>query len=172
MATYQFSASESIGVPAQITVTDTTTSPDGGLTERRIFMRLANGNWLTENGESETVAYVTWSISDISKTLSVLTQSTAMGMTVQWMTGSTITGEITDSIAFVEYDYLFAYDLIGSETSSPGIVQDNNYYSNFIAFIVNLFNGENAVLTGSDIWSSQQQLNKNYVMEQNENDFF
>ncbi len=172
MAVYSFESTESIGIPEQITITDTSVSPSGSLTGRLIELRLANGNWLTEDGESETVSYITWLISDVAKTLDVLSQSTAMDITVFWLIGSTTEAEVTEATAFVEFDYLFAYDLIGSETSNPAQVQDTVYYSNFIKFIVNLFNGENAVLTGSDIWSSQQQLNKNYVMEQNESDFF
>ena len=172
MPTYQFTATESIGVPENITITDTSVSPDGGLTEKRVYLRLANGNYLTSDGESETPTYTVWPIGDVSITISCLTQSTAIDVTVTWMTGSTITGEASESVAFDEFDYLFAYDLIGSETSDPSIVQDSNYYSNFIQFIVNLFNAENAVTTGADIWSSQQQLNKNYIMEQNQTKFF
>ncbi len=174
MPTYSFSSTESIGIPEQITITDTSVSPSGSLTGRLIELRLANGNWLTGNGteESSTVSYIAWSLADVSITLTVLSQSTAVDITVFWMINSTIEAQVTEDTAFVEFDYLFAYDLIGSETSNPAIVQDAVYYSNFIKFIVNLFNGENAVLTGSDIYSSQQQLNKNYVMEQNESDYF
>lgn len=172
MATYSFTATESIGIPQQITLIDTSVSPDPGLTSRRVAFRLANGNWLTTTGESTTIAYETWAIGDVSITLFLLTNSTAIDVTVDWLTGAAITGTETQAIAFVEFDYLFAYDLLGDQTSDPGITQDTSYYSNFIKYIVNLFNGENAVRTGSDIFSSQGALNKNAFMEQNQQDFF
>lgn len=172
MATYSFTASQSIGILSQVTFTDTSTGLPGGLTSRRISIQLANGNWLDTNGESSTIVYITWPIADSTLTVSLLSENTACDITVDWMTGSTVTGTATNPTAFVEYDYVFAYDLIGNQTASPGIVQDANYYSNFSQFIVNLFNEENAVRTGSDIYSSQEFMNMNLFMQQNSNDYF
>lgn len=172
MATYQFSATESLGIPEQITLSDTTISPDPGLTSRRVSFRLANGNWLTTAGESSTIAYETWPIADASLTLNLLSRSTTTNITVEWLTGSTATGISTVLNCFSLFDYLFAYSLIGAQTSSPGIIQDANYYSNFSAFIVNLFCAEIATSIGDDLYSSQAAFNRNYIMEQNENDFF
>lgn len=172
MSTYSFTASQSIGTLSYVTFTDTSTSPAGGLTSRRISIRLANGNWLDTNGESSTIVYITWPIADSTLTVSILTQNTACDITVEWMTGSTATGTATNPTAFVEYDYVFSYDLIGDQTAAPGTIQDTNYYSNFSQFIVNLFCSEQAVETGSDIYSSQEFMNMNLFMQQNENDFF
>lgn len=172
MSTYSFTGTESIGIPQQITLIDNSPSPSPGLTSRRVSFKLANGNWLNTSGESSTIVYETWPIADVSLTLTLLSGSTAMDITVEWLIGSTVDGMETESFAFVEFDYLFAYDLLGDQTSDPGITQDANYYSNFIQYIVNLFNGENAVRTGSDIYSSQGALNKNAWLEQNQTMFF
>lgn len=172
MADYSFTASQSIGTLSDVTFLDTSTNPAVGLTVRRISIRLANGNWLDTNGESTTIVYITWPIANSTLTVSLLTQNTACDITTQWMTNSTITGEITNPTAFVEYDYVFAYDLIGDQTADPSTIQDTNYYSNFSQFIVNLFCSEQAVAAGSDIYSSQEFMNMNLFMEQNQNDYF
>jgi len=169
---YTFSASESIGFPEQITLTDTSTSPDPGLTSRRVSFRLANGNWLSTSGESSTIVYETWPIANNSLTLSLLSQSTTTEITVEWLTNSTITGIDSALYCFDLFDYLFAYNLIGAQTSSPGIIQDANYYSSFSQFIVNLFCAETAVTTGDDLYSSQSCLNRNQTLITNENYFF
>lgn len=172
MGTYSFTATESLGVPQQITLIDNSPSPDPGLTSRRASFRLANGNWLNTSGESTTIVYETWPIGDTSLTLTLLNRSTAIDITVEWLTGSTASGIVTEATGFVEFDYLFAYDLLGDQTSSPGITQDSSYYGYFIQYIVNLFNAENAIRTGSDIYSSQSALNKNFQMEQNQTLYF
>lgn len=169
---YSFSSSESLGLPEQVTLTDTSTSPDPGLTSRRVYFKLANGNWLTTSGESTTIAFETWDIGDVSLTLNILTKSTTVNITVDWMTNSTITGTSTVLTCFDLFDYLFAYELIGDQTSSPGTIQDTTYYSNFSQFIVNIFCAEIAVSTGNDLYSSQEALNRNYQMIQNENFYF
>lgn len=171
MATYAFSVSEALGIPEQITFTDDSVSPSPGLTSRKIFVRLANGNWLTTSGESSTAASETWPIGQTTITLALLTKSTATEITVDWMTNSTVTGTESQTVGFVLFDYLFAYNLIGAQTSSPSIIQDSNYYSNFSQFIVNLFCAETAT-TYEDIYSAQQAMNKNFFMQQNEQTFF
>lgn len=165
---YSFTVTESLGIPEQITLVDTSTSPDPGITVRRISIRLANGNWLTTSGESSTIAYESWPIADSSITLSILSRSTSCTITVDWMTNSTITGTAEEYVSFVEFDYQFAYNLIGDQTSDPSVIQDNNYYSNFSAFIVNLFCAETAIVY-EDIYSSQSSLNRNQQMINNEN---
>lgn len=170
--TPNFSSSESLAFPEQITLVDTSTSPTPGLTSRRVAFRLANGNWLTTAGESSTIAYEAWAIGDVSLTLSLLSRSTTINITVDWMTNSTVTETKTILTCFALFDYLFAYDLIGDQTSSPDIVQDANYYSNFSQFIVNLFCAETAVSTGDDLYSSQACLDRNYFLIQNEQNAF
>lgn len=172
LTTPNFSVTESLGIPENLTFSDTSVGSDGTLTDRRIYMRLANGNWLTPNGESTTIQYTVWPIVDTSFQMTVLTRSTTANITVEWSDGSSAVYTKTILYCFPLFDYLFAYDLIGNQTSSPGIIQDTNYYSNFSQFIVNLFCAEIAVSTGDDLYSSQGALNRNYQMEQDENLYF
>lgn len=167
-----FSATESIANPNEITFVDDSTGSDGTLTNRKIFVRLANGNWLTEGGESTTIASTNWAYSDVSITLSLLSQSTACSIEVVWYAGSAATYDFENTFCFNIYDYLFGLQLLQGNTSSPSQVQDTNYYSNLTKFIVNIFNEENPITYGGDIFSSQGAMAQNQYLIQNENLFF
>lgn len=170
--TANFSSSESLSTLANVTFLDTSTGTDLGLTSRKIFVRLANGNWLTTAGESTTSASETWAIADAGITLALLTQSTVANVTVQWLTGSTVTYTKTILTIWDLYDYVFAFGLIQSQTATPGIIQDVSYYSKFFEFITNLWSAESAVTYGNDLYSSAGALNKNQYLITNANLFY
>lgn len=167
-----FSSSESISTLANVRFLDISTGSDSGLTQRRIFCRLSNGNYLTTSGESSTSAYEVWPIADTSITLALLSQSTTSSVTVQWLTGSTVTYTKTHIQIWDLYDYIFGFGLIQNQTASPGIIQDQNYYSNFFKFITNIWNAETAVTYGDDLYSSQGALNVNQNMINNTQLYF
>ena len=170
--TPNFSSSESLSTLENVTFLDTSSGSDGTLTERRIYCRLANGNYLTTAGESTTSAYEVWDINDTSITLALLTQSTTSSVTVQWMTGSAVTYTKTILTIWDLYDYLFAFQLIQSQTATPTIISDSNYYSNFFKLITNIWNAESAVSYGNDLYSSQSSLNVNQNLINNSNLYF
>lgn len=170
--TPNFTAVESLSTPENVLFTDTSAGSDGGLTSRRIYCRLANGNWLTTAGESTTEAYETWPIADSAITLSLLTKSTTSSVTVKWMTATVATYTKIILTEWDLFDYLFAFELIQSQTATPSIVNDTNYYSNFFTFITNLWNSETAVTIGDDLYSSQSALDKNQYMIDNSNYYF
>lgn len=167
-----FTSSESLSSPENVTFNDTSTDPPVGLTSRRIYVRLANGNWLTTAGESATEAYETWPIANADITLNLLTQSTSADVTVKWMTGSTVTDEVTEAMEWDLYEYLFGLELIQGQTATPKIIQDQNYYSNFFQFITNIWCSESAITYGSDIYSSQGFLDVNLNMQNNSDLYF
>lgn len=171
--TANFSSSESLSTLSDVTFLDTSTGSDLGLTGRRIYCRLANGKWLIEDGvESSTEAYVTWPIADTSLTVSLLVQSTTSSVRVDWMTGSTVSYTKTILTIWDLYDYIFAFGLIQSQTATPTIINDVNYYSNFFKYITNLWNAECAVTYGNDLYSSAGALSKNQELSTNANDYF
>lgn len=168
-----FSSSQSLASPNYVTFTDASTGSDLGLTSRRIYVVLANGNWLTEGGvQSTTEAYITWPIADSSIQVNLLTQSTVASTTVKWMTGGVATYTKTILSLWNLYDYLFYFSLIQSQTATPTIISDANYYSNCFIFITNIFNSECAVTYGNDLYSSNAALLKNQWMIDNSNDYF
>lgn len=170
--TPNFSVSESLANPDELTFTDTSTGSDGTITNRTITILLANGNWLSEAGESTTEVSMNWSYSQSSITLDLLSNSTACDITVKWLAGSTVVYTKENTFCFNLYDYLFMLQLLQGNTSAPQQLQDTNYLSNSYAFIVNLFNEENAITYGGDIYSSQNAMNQNLNFITNEADYF
>lgn len=168
-----FSTAESLSVLENVTFTDTSTGSDVGLTGRTIEIRLANGNWLDTSGESTTQVLIAWAIGDLSTTLALLTNSTTASVTVRWMTGSTVTYAVSNQLETWDlYDYDFGLELIQSQTATPGIVQDTNYYSNFFMFITNIWNAEKANTYGDDLYSSQSALDRNLNLMNNSDYYF
>jgi len=170
--TPNFSSSESLSTLANVTFTDTSTGADLTLTTRRIYVRLANGNYLTTDGESTTAAYESWDYADAAITLALLTESTTANVTVDWYAGAVLTYTKTILTIWDLYDYVFAFELIQSQTATPSIINDQNYYSNFFKFITNIWSAEAAVTYGDDLYSSQSALNVNQNMINNESNYF
>lgn len=170
--TPNFTATQSLADNSDITLEDTSTGVDATITTRRIYVELANGNWLTEDGESTTSAFESWAYADDTITLTLLTNSTACKITVQWYAGATLTYTKTEEFCFNLQDYLAGLQILQGDTSYPSQVQDTNYYNNLIQFIVNIFNEENAIEYGADIYSSQGAMNRNQLMIDNESYYF
>lgn len=167
-----FSSSESLTTLANVTFLDTSTGSDGTITTRRIYVRLSNGNWLTTAGESTTSAYESWSYADASITLALLSSSTTANVTVEWYAGAVLTYTKTILTIWDLYDYVFAFELIQSQTATPSIIQDNNYYDNFFKFITNIWSAESSVTYGDDLYSSQSCLNSNQNLINNSDLYF
>lgn len=167
-----FTATESLANNNEITFTDTSVGSDNTLTDRKIFITLANGNWLTEEGESTTEVSTDWPIANLTITLNLLTGSTACEIEVVWYAASTPTYNILTPFCFNLYDYLFGLQKLQGNTSSPNQIQDTNFYSNLIQFIVNIFNEENPITYGGDIFSSQGAMNQNQNLINNDNFYF
>ncbi len=173
LTTASFSVTESLANNNVVTFTDTSSGTDNTLTVRTIEIKLANGNWLDENGnESTTQVFITWPYVDTSIILDILSQSTATTIIVRWFAGSTEAYISEDVFCFNLYDYLFMLQVLQGNTSAPNQIQDTNFYSNSIQFIVNLFNEENSIDPGADIYSSQNAMNQNLLMINNESLFF
>jgi len=173
LTTVSISATQSIAYTNLVTLIDTSDGTDVSITQRRVFFRTSTNTYLTDGqGISTTSAYVTWSYADASQVFDILTESTSLEITVQWLAGSTVIYTYTNTFIFDLQDYVFALGILASQTSSPGVLQDTNYYNSFLQFIVNLFNAESAITVGSDLYSSQNALNRNQVMITNENMFF
>lgn len=171
-ATPNFTAAQSLSTNSNVLFTDTSVDLVGGLTSRRISVRLANGNWLTSAGESTTIVYETWDITNSTITIILLTNSTVANITVEWLTNTTVTYAKTKLIEFDLYDYLFLFGKLQEQTATPTIISDSNYYANIFRMITNVFQSESAVVLMDDQYSGQAALDKNYYMMQQQNVFF
>jgi len=168
-----FTSSESLSQNNYVTFTDTSTGSDGTLTTRRIYVVLANGNWLTTGGvESTTEAYMTWSYASDATTIDLLTESTSANVTVEWYAGTTMVYEKTILMEWDLYDYVFLFGLLSAQTSYPAINDNQGYWPNSFAMITNLFQSEQAVELMDDLYSSQASLDRNQYFINNSNLFF
>lgn len=170
MLTPNFTSTESLSSPSNITFTDTSTGSDSNVINRRIYVALADGTFLVPSGT--TTSYINWSYSDSSITLNLISKSQAANVTVIWSDGTTDLYTKTILMEWDLYDYLFLFYLLQVQTSQPSIINDTNYYNNCLIMIVNLFNSENAVLLMDDLYSSQGALDKNFYMMNKQPLFF
>lgn len=173
ITTPNFTATQSISSNNLITFTDTSVGSDVGLTSRRIYCRLANGNWLTTGGvESTTEAYTAWAIGDTSTTIDLLVQSTVSNVRVDWMTGSAATYTKTILTIWDLYDYVFLFSQLSTQTSSPARTDTQGYWPNSFQMVTNLFQAESAVTYMDDLYSSAGALARNLNFINNENIYF
>jgi hypothetical protein len=171
--TVSISASQSIAYNNLITLTDTSTGTDGTITNRRVYFRTASNQYLYEpQASSASPTYIDWSYADASQQFDILTESSALEITVQWLAGSTVVYTLTDTFCFDLQDYVFALGILAAQTSSPGVLQDVPYYQSFLQLVVNIFNAESAITYGDDIYSAQGALNRNQVFINNESYYF
>ena len=105
ITSYGFSMSQNSGTPNIITATDTTVGTDTTITKRRIYLLQSNGTYLVPSGT--TTNYSEWNITNtttrapLTINLDVLTQDTALSITVEWLTAAnTLMGSVTTSYAF------------------------------------------------------------------------
>lgn len=172
ITTPNFSVTQADSDPSYATFTDTSIGSDVALTERRIYVRLANGNYLTSAGESTTEAYEVWAIGDVTKTYSFLPRSEAPLITVNWMTGATVSYTKAATACFDFADYIFALGLTMAQVANNNITQDNDWYANKMKLLVNIKDAENAILYISDTTLAQNALDRNYNMISKQQDFF
>ena len=169
--TASFSVSQSSITPENVTVTDTSTGTYGTITNRRIYLQDAYGNYLTGNGT--TIDYTDWPLANSSITLSVLTQDTAANIRVDWLDSSnTVINTENDNYPLSEFGHQFFFYLVQLQGLTPGIYQDSNYSGNLALFWSNVVAGDNAVSRGNDLSGAQNCYNREINMMNNQADFF
>lgn len=172
-----FSASQNYGTPNIITLTDTSTGSDVTITKRRIYLLQSNGEYLVPNGTA--TEYIEWNMTNtttrepLNKDLNVLTQDTALTITVQWLTSSnTIVVSKTTSFAFTAYNETFYYGLTESQVANSNLTASTNWYQNKMILRVELDSATQAISFASDIFSAQAALNRATYISTNSSYFF
>ena len=116
--TPNFTASQTSGTPSVITLTDTSTGSDVTIASRRVYLLQSNGTFLVPAGN--TTDYIEWDLVDTSISIDVLSQDTALSITVQWMSGiQTVVTSKTISFAFTAYNETFYYGCLLYTSPSP-----------------------------------------------------
>lgn len=173
ITTPNFSATQSAGTPENILVTDTSVGSDAGLTSRRVYLLQSDGTYLVPSGT--TTDYILWPIADASITIEdVLVQDTALSITVDWMTNSTITYTKTTAYGFQAFGENFYYGLILGQVpiTVPAIQQSTNYWENLSMFRCLLDSAYNAITLNSDIYSAQTCYDSDQSIINNQQFYF
>lgn len=173
-----FTTSQTIGNTAGINIVDTSTGSDVTATGRRIYLQNSLGQYVTESGVTDAVAYTSWPIADgNSISLDVLENATALNVTLMYVNVSGVSvSQATKLCGFTLYAESFYYSLTQAQaqqnTPPPTILQDSNYYMQKMMLRVNIDSGNNAITYGDDIVSAQNCYNLANYQIANETFFF
>jgi len=165
-----FSVSQSATTPENVTITDTSTALSGTITQRRVFVSDANGDFLTGNASQD---WTLWPLADSDIVLDILTESIGGLVKVQWLNASNVVvDEVEDVYALSQIDKQFFYSLLQLQGLTPGVYQDTNYSGNLALYWSNIIGGDNAVIYGSDISAAQNCYNRCTQMRLNQSLYF
>lgn len=166
-----FTASQNSGTPNLIFLTDTSTGSDGTITKRRIYLLQSNGTYLVPTGTATN--YIEWALVDVTTSLNVLIQDTALSITVQWLTASNVVvANKTTSFAFTAYNETFYYGLTESQVANANLTASTNWYQTKMILRVELDSAYQAISFASDIFSAQAALNRATFISTNQSYFF
>ena len=169
--TPNFTASQFSGTPSVITLTDTSTGSDVTIASRRVYLLQANGTFLVPAGT--TTDYVVWDLVDVTIDLDVLSQDSALSITVQWLTaGSTVVTSKIISFAFTAYNETFYYGLTESQVANSNLSASTNWYQTKLVLRVEIDSADQAITFASDIYSAQAALNRATYISTNQALFF
>lgn len=166
-----FTASQNSGTPNLIFLTDTSTGSDGTITKRRIYLLQSDGTYLVPAGT--VTDYIEWALVDVTTSLNVLIQDTALSITVQWLTASNVVvANKTTSFAFTAYNETFYYGLTESQVANANLTASTNWYQTKMILRVELDSAYQAISFASDIFSAQAALNRATFISTNQSYFF
>ena len=166
-----FTASQNSGTPNLIFLTDTSTGSDGTITKRRIYLLQSDGTYLVPAGT--VTNYIEWALVDVTTSLNVLIQDTALSITVQWLTSvNVVVANKTTSFAFTAYNETFYYGLTESQVANANLTASTNWYQTKMILRVELDSAYQAISFASDIFSAQAALNRATFISTNQSYFF
>lgn len=165
-----FTVSQSAITPQNVTIVDTSSGSYGTITQRRIYLSISTGEYLTGNG---SVNYTEWPLANLNITLSILTQDIAGNIKIDWCD---VNGDVVNSsnanYPLSQFGKQFFFYLVQLQGLTPGVYQDSNYSGNLALFWSNIVGGDNAVTYGNSISAAQNCYNREIEMQQNQQKYF
>lgn len=169
-----FTSSQTLGAPNEITLTDTSTGTDAAVTARRITLTDFVGDTYVQDG-TET-SYEVWDDfpSTTTKTLDVLTRDRALYIKVDWVNSS---GTVLYTKTVLTNCNKYALDfyvntLIKSQSSRRTLIDHANFYNNEIRLLCSLREAKDAVELIADIASAQGALDRAHKLINSPSNFF
>ena len=153
-----FSAAQTPGVPGTILLTDTSTGTDVAVTQRRVYIQTAAGDYLVEEGT--TTEYEAWvdfpSTTELTLT-DILDKDYGVRIVCQWLDVSdTVLYDKTLYYGFTCYNEDFDYQLTQTVAGNPLLISDNNFWGNKSTLRGYIDSGNNAITRNSDTAAAQQ----------------
>lgn len=173
MLTPNFTASQNSGSPSVCTFVDTSTGNDSDITQRRIYLLQANGEYLVPSGT--TTDYVQWDYAQSSISLEVLSQDTALSVTVEWLdVSNAVLYTKTIAFGFDAFGQNFLYGLSDGQVPIvfPPVVLSTDYYKNKVQFYCYLISASQAISYASDIQKAQAAYDSDQNMISNSSIYF
>jgi hypothetical protein len=158
-------ATQLVGLPSTIQLTDNSTGSDVNITSRKVTITKADGTFY-ENG-------VTWALVNTTVSYDILLSDQAVNILVQWVDASNnVLYDFEQLYEFNQYNNQFSVDLTRAILSSPAIMQDNDYWMNKIILRVNIDDADQAVSLADDILLAQAANDRATYMRLNESKYF
>lgn len=169
--TPNFSATQTVGSPSIITLTDSSTGSDVAVTQRRVYLQTSVGTFLVPSGT--TTEYVAWDIADSSIDIDCLTKDYGLKIVVQWLNVSNVVlYDKTAYYSFTLYSEAFDYALSQNLVANPSLSNDNNFMANKQLVRNFIDNGNNAILYNSDTFLAQTFFDRIDAMIENKQYLF
>jgi hypothetical protein len=166
--TQNFTATQVVGEPSEIIITDTSTGTDGTVTLMRAYLTKTDSTTLVPDGTA--TAYVEWNYSaGVVETIDALDKDYCLSIKVDWLTAlGAIVYTKTSLVMTSLYNEEFYYDLTQAQTASVTLLSNKNYYENKMKLRVEIDSASQAVTFGGDQYGGQSCLDRATYLRLNE----
>lgn len=153
--TPNFTIVQSLGEPSIVELTDTSTGSDGNITQRRAYLRKADGTFLVPSGTS--TEYVAWGYSDSSIEINALDKDYGLAITVQWLdVSNAVLYDKTINAGLTLYNETEDYGRTQKLSGNPLLVNDDDFWERKMLLRNNIDSGNQAISFASDLFAAQQ----------------
>ena|ERR1700743_1405646 len=171
-----FSISQGID-PTSFSLTDTSVGTDANLTNRQIYLYMADGTTLTPKGSS--TPYIPWpivsGIGDVLNLNNILPRDYSLNIQGIWISSSPLPSPSSYTYSqlntFTANIRTFAYYLTQEISANPNLLNDNGFFPNKSKLRVLI---EDAIDCNefNDQSNAQKSLDAAYKMQQNQKSLF